>query len=184
MASDPTEYDAAHFEGLIATFKDYEAWGIDVTASNTVKNNVLMHQTGFLAHFSELGTILKASAASGINRITYQRWTTDDKYGFNARMQAARGNFLERLEDIAFHRILHPDGRNRTGGDILVITMLNAHAPEKYRTGIVVVDETPKAVAAKLAKMAAEDKEERDQAPAATRADNITAIERMRASGE
>lgn len=179
--STETEYDGAHFDGLIATFQEYEAWGIHPTVSDDHQNAVtLARQTGFLAHFSECGTILKASQAASVHRSTIYDWMQNDKFGFNLRMQAARGNFLERLEDIAFHRILHPDGRNRTGGDVLVITMLNAHAPEKYRTGIVVVDETPKAVAAKLAKLAQEDKEERDQAPAATRADNITMIERMR----
>ncbi|MCH8129245.1 MAG: hypothetical protein IIC70_05010, partial [Acidobacteria bacterium] len=80
--------------------------------------------------------------------------------------------FADELENIAMDRIRNPEGR--LGSDILLITMLNAHKPEKYRTGIVVVDEVPKAVAAKLAKMAQEDKDQRDSAPAAVRADNVT----------
>ena len=172
------EYNGVHFDELLRSFNDYEVWGIDVSERDTVKNGVLMRQTGFLASFSERGTILKAAAAAGISPMTVHRWTTDDKHGFNARMTAAGGNFLGRLEDMAFERILHPSGR--IGSDILMITMLNAHAPEKYRTGIVVVDEVPKAVAAKLAKMAQEDKDQRDQAPAAVRADNVTQLEQMR----
>ncbi len=175
-----TEYDGVHFEELLATFGDYEHWGIEVTERDTVKNQVLMHQTGFLASFAECGTILKAAAHSGMSRMQVYRWTTEDKYGFNARMAVARGTFLDRLEDIAFERILHPSTNGKIGGDVLVITMLNAHGPEKYRQNVIVVDETPKKVAQKLAQMAQDDKDERDQAPAATRADNITQLERMR----
>ena len=161
-------YSGVHFDQLLASFSDYEAWGIDVTECDTVKNQVLMHQTGFLASFAECGTILKAAAHSGMSRMQVHRWITDDKHSFNIRMTAARASSLDRLEDIAFERILHPSGR--IGSDVLVITMLNAHAPEKYRTGIVVVDETPKAVAAKLAKFAQEDREERERAAEPTRA--------------
>lgn len=186
MAAETQEYNEVAFDALLKQFGDYERWDIpgytaqsvDQPVSDSTKS-LLMRQTGFLANFCRSGTVLRAAALSGINRETAHQWMRDDVQNFNIRMTAARSSFLDRLEDMAFERILHPNGR--IGSDILMITMLNAHAPEKYRTGIVVVDETPRAVAAKLAKMAQEDKQERDQAPAASRQDNITAIEQMRA---
>ena len=90
---------------------------------------------------------------------------------------------MDHLESIAFHRIRNPEGR--IGSHIFLIAMLNAHKPEKYRQNIVVVDETPKAVAAKLAKFAQEDAVERKAGQSvAAKADNITQLEQMRAKNQ
>ena len=67
--------------------------------------------------------------------------------------------------------------------------LMNGNMPEKYKqNNMVVVDETPKKVAAMLAKMAQADREERESSQfAATSqdrrsavADNVTQLEQMR----
>lgn len=152
--------------------------GIDFNSLEERKKSQAVNQRTYLHAYAYSGTQASAANAAGITVQAVALWKQDDALGFNARFSKAVEAFADELENIAMDRIRNPEGR--LGSDILLITMLNAHKPEKYRTGIVVVDETPKAVAAKLAKMAQEDKTERERAPAATRADNITAIEQMR----
>ena len=152
---------------------------IDYATLPTAKKKQAGNQQAFLSAYAYCGTQTKAAEAAGLSRDVVTLWKQDDALGFNARFSKAVEAFADELENIAMDRIRNPEGR--LGSDILLITMLNAHKPEKYRTGIVVVDEVPKAVAAKLAKMAQEDKEQRDSAPAAVRADNVTQLEQMRA---
>jgi len=156
--------------------------GVDLSALDGQKRKQALNQYAFLQSYAINGTITNSAKIVGITPQAVHLWKEQDALGFNARFLKAVEAFADGLEDIAMARIKEPQG-NR-GSDVLLLAMLNAHKPEKYRTGIVVVDETPKAVAAKLAKMAQEDKETRDQEPPSTRQDNITAIERMRAAGE
>ncbi len=157
-----------------------EAVGIDYTALGAQKKRQAANQHAFLRAYEFNGTETAAAKAVGITWEAVRLWKRDDSLSFNTRFPKAIEAFANGLEDIAMARIREPQGYR--GSDVLLLAMLNAHKPEKYRTGIIVVDETPKAVAAKLAAMARDDKEERESAPAATRADNITAIEKMRES--
>ena len=154
------------------------ASGVDFHSLTTAEKKQSVNQYLFLQSYSKAGTNTAAAKSVGITVHAVGIWKREDQLGFNARFAKAVEAFADELENIAMARINAPEG-NR-GGDVLLITMLNAHRPEKYRTGIVVVDETPKAVAAKLAKMAQEDREEREAGPAPSRADNITQLERMR----
>ena len=152
--------------------------GIDISTLTTSKRLQAGNQQAFLSAYAYSGTLTAAAKAAGITRTAVFLWKQDDALGFNARFSKAVEAFADELENIAMDRIRNPEGR--LGSDILLITMLNAHKPEKYRTGIVVVDEVPKKVAAQHAKWAQEDKEQRDSAPAAVRADNVTQLEQMR----
>jgi len=96
-------------------------------------------QERFLRLFVEHGTITWAAEAAGINRDTVYDWQHTDA-SFVARFQSAQRGFADSLEHKAFWRLDHPEG-NR-GGDVLMITMLNAHMPDKYRPNAVVSDET------------------------------------------
>ena len=158
--------------------EDLESVGLDYHSLPSRKKIQAVNQHTFPKLYVINGTIKKSVEAMGFDQHTVQLWKQDDALGFNARFGRAIEAFADGLEDIAMSRIRAPEG-NR-GGDVLLITMLNAHKPDKYRTGIVVVDEVPKRVAAKLAKMAQEDAEERESQAPETRADNITQLERMR----
>ena len=116
-----TDYDEVTFDALIAQFGDYEAWEVQHDAADMVQASTLVHQTGFLANYSQVRTIAKAATEAGVHRATVHRWVAGDVLGFQARFQAAKTNFVDHLESIAFHRIRHPEGR--IGSDILLIAI-------------------------------------------------------------
>lgn len=144
MANDDpaTPASAAAPAQLAADSGTHAAPDADVqsAASATTQKHRLERQERFLRLFVEHGTILGAAEAAGIARDTVGDWQRRDVEGFVARFQVARDTFADTLERKAFWRIEHPEG-NR-GGDVLLITMLNAHLPDKYRPNAVVSDET------------------------------------------
>jgi len=84
----------------------------------------------FLKALGEWGTIHKACRVVGITRHAYRMWVADDP-GFSGRVDSAKVDFGESLEDIALDRIKNPD--KGKGSDILLIGLLNANLPHKYR---------------------------------------------------
>ena len=66
-----------------------------------------------------------------------------DHDGYREKWEHANQQFADSLEKLAFDRIQNPEG-NR-GSDVLLITMLNAHKPEKYKRM-----ESPNSVASDL----------------------------------
>jgi len=103
----------------------------DPTLLGTADQRTLEDQEHFLAQYGKCGTIMRAAEATNVSRETVRRWQRADKLGFADRFDSARERFREELEEIAFERLRDPQG-NR-GSDVLLITMLNAHWPEKYR---------------------------------------------------
>ena len=145
---EPEQYDTVSFETNMAAFSDYASWGIDLAAFGTHEKQTLVKQDAFLASYVELGSIYRAAPAVGITRQAVQYWNAHDLCGFKARFEFALFAFRESLQDIAIQRIRNPKG-NR-GSDVLVLGLLNAHWPEKYRQNVVIVDETPRQVLDKL----------------------------------
>lgn len=84
----------------------------------------------FLAAYEEWGTVKRACELVGIKRQTYLNWSSSD-YKFATAMDGSRRAFAETLEDLALERVKNPD-KNR-GSDILLIGLLNANWPSKYR---------------------------------------------------
>lgn len=87
-------------------------------------------QEVFLAAIVEWGTIRKACEVTGVSRRGYRKWMTED-VGFSERIDGAKTDFGEGLEEIALDRIKNPD--KGKGSDILLIGLLNANLPHKYR---------------------------------------------------
>ena len=84
----------------------------------------------FLAAYSEWGTLRKACSVTGTPRGTYLSWHSSD-YKFAEAMEQSRREFAESLEGLALERVKNPDkGR---GSDLLLIGLLNANWPAKYR---------------------------------------------------
>ena len=82
----------------------------------------------FLALLSETGNVTYAAAGAGVSRFTvykYRHASAD----FAARWEAARELGIDGLEDVARERA-------RTMSDTLLIFMLKAARPEKYRERI------------------------------------------------
>jgi hypothetical protein len=94
-------------------------------------------QQVFLTAFGQLGTIRAAARAIGIHRDTVNKWLSADLYSFQKRMEEARQEYREFLEDLTHERLMNPQG-NR-GSDILLMFRKKAEWPEKYREEIKVL---------------------------------------------
>jgi len=91
----------------------------------------------YLAAYAETGTIKAACTAAQINRSSVTEWRDSDAAFRRLEVQAVEV-FADSLEELAYARIQNPDkGR---GSDLLLITLLNAHKPDKYRPKTVVHD--------------------------------------------
>ena len=94
------------------------------------REDIMVRQEKFLDAMRGCGTIMRSCASTGIPRRTYRRWVSDDPE-FRDAVEVARLEFGEYLEGVALERVLNPDKGH--GTDVLLITMLNANNPQKYR---------------------------------------------------
>lgn len=84
----------------------------------------------WLLAFEEHGTIKMACDVAGIARNTYIGWMQHD-LEFVKVYEDMKRSFAESLEGIALDRVKNPD--KGKGSDVLLITLLNANMPAKYR---------------------------------------------------
>lgn len=109
-------------------------------------------QRAFLAAYPTLGTVGGAAAAAGISRVTHWRWMTSDTEYAEA-FAAAKDEFVEVLEVEARRRAadgtLEPVffkgeqcGEIRKYSDTLMIFLLKANRPDKYRDEVRIITES------------------------------------------
>ena len=91
----------------------------------------LQRQDAFLAAYPRFGTVCHACEAVGIDRESVRWWRKNDVLGFAERFQAAHEAYADYLEHLAHQRVTSPGPR--TGSDLLLIAMLNANKPDKWR---------------------------------------------------
>jgi hypothetical protein len=114
-------------------------------------------QQAFLAAFGHLGTIRAAARTIGIHRVTVNSWMTADLYGFQKRMEDARQEYREFLEDLTHERLTDPQG-NR-GSDVLLMFRQKAEDPAKYREEVKVIGiEASKQMMDRLRELASKDR--------------------------
>ena len=100
---------------------------------------VLARQDAFLVAYGEAGTLRAACDAADVGRSTITDWNRSDAHGFKAKYATAKELFREHLQDLAFGRVQQ---QKPNDNPVLLITLLNAHWPEKYRRdGNTVTDE-------------------------------------------
>jgi hypothetical protein len=87
----------------------------------------------FLAVYEKCGTIRKSCEVLGIGRDVYKKWHAYD-WEFAQAIAETRFAFAESLEELALERVKNPD-KNR-GSDVLLLGLLNANMPQKYRPQI------------------------------------------------
>ena len=87
-------------------------------------------QEQVLAAFAALGNLTAACESAGVARKTAEYWRRVDSLGFANRLENAKGGFGDRLESLAWDLVkkMKP-GANPT----LLICLLNATLPSKYR---------------------------------------------------
>ena len=110
-----------------------------------VRNDLQYRQSTFLMAYAVAGSIRAAAESIGIIRDTVYTWVREDKNDFRAKFTAVKEDFREYLQDMAMDRV-----KAQKPGDnpVLLITLLNAHWPEKYRPNTIVTDGTAKEVMA------------------------------------
>ena len=89
----------------------------------------------------EFGGNMKAIKAAGISQRTYNRWLKDDPE-FKENLEKAKVAFGESMLEIAIDRIKNPD--KGKGGDILLISLLNAYMSHVFKPTTVVGEDTAK----------------------------------------
>ena len=114
---------------------------IDALAENERDRRILSNQQRFLAAYAVGGTVKAGLRGADVNRSTVSRWRQGDVFGFQSRFDEAKQSFCDSLEDIAMDLVkqLKP-GQT----PVLLITLLNANLPEKYRPNVQVSDDTAK----------------------------------------
>ena len=100
------------------------------------RNQVLL-----ISAVEEFGGNMKALKQAGISQRTYNRWLKDDPE-FKDNLEKAKITFGESMLEVAIDRIRNPD--KGKGGDILLISLLNAYMSHIFRPTTVVGEDTAK----------------------------------------
>jgi hypothetical protein len=87
-------------------------------------------QDAFLAAYGESGSKRAACLASNVGRSTVTDWEKNDTHGFKIKMAIATEMFREMLQDMAIGRV---QNQKPNDNPVLLITLLNAMWPERYR---------------------------------------------------
>lgn len=116
-----------------------DAWGIDTSDFTTENHTTAGLQSAFLLAYSQCGTIAKAAEIVGIHRYTAFRWRQQDSFRFKDRMLQAQATYCDVLENKAHELAMGLDpGQN----SLILVTLLNANLPDKYRPNAVAPSET------------------------------------------
>tara|TARA_R110002020_G_scaffold444848_1_gene656485 strand:- start:62 stop:418 length:357 start_codon:yes stop_codon:yes gene_type:complete len=81
------------------------------------------------------------------------KWQSNNEFGFTERFEDADILFCENLEQLALDRVKMQDAK---ANPVLLITLLNANLPQKYRPTVVMSDDTAKDVLKELRTIAKE----------------------------
>jgi hypothetical protein len=95
----------------------------------------------FLAAYEEYGTIRASCRAAGVSQAAYLNWHARDDE-FVKELELKKRSFAESLEELALDRVRNPD-KNR-GSDLLLIGLLNANMPSKYRPQFAMSEDSAK----------------------------------------
>ena len=133
------------------------------------KDDMAKRKKKFLDSFEACGTIRGACNIVGVARPTYHRWVVEDA-DFAKEFDQRRVAFAESLEELALDRVRNPD-KNR-GSDLLLIGLLNANMPAKYRPQVAMSEDSAKDLiiewrkaSREVVKAASSEKPEEDLAP-------------------
>ena len=94
------------------------------------KKTIEAKQSAFIAAYGECGSIRAACKASNVSRSAVSSWREKNINNFKDKFITANEMFKEYLQDMAVERIKN---QKPTDNPVLLITLLNAHYPEKDR---------------------------------------------------
>ena len=152
---------------------------IDSKTEDTYKNlsssqkRSWRNQDKFLKAYSETRSKTVACSYAGVKYRTVMKWQKENYFGFMDRLEEADLLFCEGLEQLALERVKMQDAKSNP---VLLIALLNANLPNKYRPTVVMNDDTAKDVLRELRTMA---KDSSVTEPTETKESEETAIEQV-----
>ena len=120
------------------------------------------NQDKFLSCYSETRSKTTSSSYAGVKYRTVMKWQKENYFGFMERLEEADFQFCESLEQLALERVKMQDAKSNP---ILLITLLNANLPMKYRPTVVMNDDTAKDVLRELRTLSKDSPEQLAEAP-------------------
>jgi len=101
---------------------------MELEKESRVDKETKSKQDIFLRIFSEGAQIKSAALGANISRRQVRRWVSDDKFGFAAKYDVAREDFKDHLIGMAMTRL-----ETQPTNTLLLLAMLNAYIPEKFK---------------------------------------------------
>ena len=107
-------------------------------------------QSTFLSIYSAGASVAQAAKAAGTTRWTVKRWVDADKNGFRNLYENAQNDFKDSLIEMAMRRLNEQQAKD---SPLLLITMLNAYIPERFRPNTLATEEVAKETITELRKL-------------------------------
>tara|TARA_R100000306_G_scaffold21379_1_gene25271 strand:- start:54 stop:527 length:474 start_codon:yes stop_codon:yes gene_type:complete len=126
---------------------------IDIKKLSLGKRKTYRKQSKFLRCYSETRSKSVSALYAGISLSSVSNWIRDNYLEFEERYEEADLAFCEGLEQLALERVRLQDAKSNP---VLLIALLNANLPTKYKQSSVPVDETAKGILSELRKIAKE----------------------------
>jgi tRNA A37 methylthiotransferase MiaB len=98
-------------------------------------------QAAFLKVYSSGASVREATKAAETTRKAIYGWIKDDRNGFAKLYDEAQADFKDSLIERAMSRL---KDQKSSDSPILLITMLNAYIPEKFRPNVIPTEEVAK----------------------------------------
>ena len=126
---------------------------IDIKVLPLGQRKTYKKQDKFLKCYSETRSRSVSASYAGVSLASITQWIKKDYLEFQERYEEADTRFCEGLEQLALERVKLQDAKSNP---VLLITLLNANLPHKYRPTVVMTDDTAKGVLSELRKLAKE----------------------------
>jgi len=107
-------------------------------------------QSTFLKVYAAGASIASAAKAAGTTRWTVKRWVEADKNDFRNLYENAQNDFKDSLIEMAMRRLNEQQAKD---SPLLLITMLNAYIPERFRPNTLATEEVAKETITELRKL-------------------------------
>jgi len=130
---------------------------IDIKTLPLGQRKTYRRQDKFLKCYKETRSRSVSATVAGVSSPTITMWIKKDYLEFAERYEEADIAFCENLEQLALERVKMQDAKSNP---VLLITLLNANLPNKYRPTVVMADDTAKSVLTELRQLAKESKQE------------------------
>tara|TARA_Y100001951_G_C11185429_1_gene208388 strand:- start:21 stop:494 length:474 start_codon:yes stop_codon:yes gene_type:complete len=144
---------------------------IDIKTLPLGQRKTYRRQDKFLKCYKETRSRSVSATVAGVSSPTITMWIKKDYLEFAERYEEADIAFCENLEQLALERVKMQDAKSNP---VLLITLLNANLPNKYRPTVVMADDTAKSVLTELRQLAKESKQESVQEE-----EELTAIDQV-----